>query len=41
VLRDAGASRVLVAASPDENAIFEVLHRAIPVKRRTTKSGKV
>jgi uroporphyrinogen-III synthase len=41
VLREAGASRVLVAASPDENAIFEVLHRAIPVKRRTTKSGNV
>src|SRR3569623_95307 len=41
VLRDAGAARVLVAASPDENAIFEVLHRAIPLKQRASKSGRV
>lgn len=40
VLREAGASRVLAAASPDENAIFETLYRAIPVKRRAAKSGK-
>jgi len=40
VLREAGAARALVAVSPDENAIFEVLHRAIPLKRRVAKSGK-
>ena len=40
VLREAGASRVLAAAAPDENAIFETLYRAIPVKRRAAKSGK-
>ena len=29
VLRDAGASRVLVAATPDENALFDALERAL------------
>ena len=29
VVRDAGATQVLVAASPDENAIFEALDRAL------------
>ncbi|EJN06986.1 uroporphyrinogen-III synthase [Bradyrhizobium sp. YR681] len=29
VLRDAGASQVLVAASPDENALFDTLERAL------------
>jgi len=29
VIRDAGATRVLVAASPDENALFAVLDRAL------------
>jgi len=29
VLRDAGASQVLVAASPDENALFDALERAL------------
>lgn len=29
VLREAGASRVLVAASPDENALFDALERAL------------
>jgi uroporphyrinogen-III synthase len=29
VLRDAGATRVVAAASPDENALFEVLDRAL------------
>jgi uroporphyrinogen-III synthase len=29
VLRDAGASQVMVAASPDENALFEALDRAL------------
>jgi uroporphyrinogen-III synthase len=29
VLRDAGASQVLVAASPDENALFGTLERAL------------
>lgn len=29
VLRDAGASQVLVAATPDENALFETLERAL------------
>jgi uroporphyrinogen-III synthase len=29
VVREAGASRVLVAASPDENALFAVLDRAL------------
>jgi len=34
VLRDAGATRVIVAASPDENALFDVLDRALrPVTR--------
>jgi uroporphyrinogen-III synthase len=30
VIRDAGATQVLVAASPDENALFSVLERALP-----------
>ena len=29
VLRDAGATQVMVAASPDENAVFGVLDRAL------------
>jgi uroporphyrinogen-III synthase len=29
VVRDAGATRVMAAASPDENALFEVLDRAL------------
>jgi uroporphyrinogen-III synthase len=29
VIRDAGATRVLVAASPDENALFSLLDRAL------------
>jgi uroporphyrinogen-III synthase len=29
VVRDAGASQVIVAASPDENAVFEALDRAL------------
>ena len=29
ILRDAGATQVMVAASPDENALFEVLDRAL------------
>jgi uroporphyrinogen-III synthase len=29
VLREAGASRVLVAATPDENALFDTLERAL------------
>jgi uroporphyrinogen-III synthase len=29
ILRDAGATQVLVAASPDENALFEALERAM------------
>jgi uroporphyrinogen-III synthase len=34
VVRDAGAAQVAVAASPDENALFEVLARALrPVSR--------
>jgi uroporphyrinogen-III synthase len=34
VVRDAGAAQVTVAASPDENALFEVLDRALrPVAR--------
>jgi uroporphyrinogen-III synthase len=34
VVRDAGAAQVAVAASPDENALFEVLDRALrPVSR--------
>lgn len=40
VLREAGASRVLAGASPDENAIFEVLRRAIPLKPPAAKSAK-
>jgi uroporphyrinogen-III synthase len=30
VLHDAGAAQVKVAASPDENALFDVLERALP-----------
>jgi uroporphyrinogen-III synthase len=30
VLREAGAAQVKVAASPDENALFEALERALP-----------
>jgi uroporphyrinogen-III synthase len=34
VVRDAGATQVMVAASPDENALFEALDRALrPVSR--------
>jgi uroporphyrinogen-III synthase len=34
VVRDAGATQVMAAASPDENALFEVLGRALrPVSR--------
>jgi uroporphyrinogen-III synthase len=29
VLRDAGATQVIVAATPDENALFEALERAL------------
>src|SRR5258705_6209003 len=29
IVRDAGATQVMVAASPDENALFEVLDRAL------------
>ncbi|MFX8410426.1 hypothetical protein ABTL60_19345, partial [Acinetobacter baumannii] len=29
VLREAGATQVAVAASPDENALFETLERAL------------
>ena len=29
VVRDAGATQVMVAASPDENALFELLNRAL------------
>jgi uroporphyrinogen-III synthase len=29
VLRDAGATQVMVAASPDENALFMALDRAL------------
>jgi hypothetical protein len=29
VVRDAGASHVIVARSPDENAVFEALDRAL------------
>ena len=29
ILRDAGATQVMVAASPDENALFELLDRAL------------
>jgi uroporphyrinogen-III synthase len=29
VVRDAGATQVMVAASPDENALFEALDRAL------------
>ena len=29
VMRDAGATQVMVARSPDENAVFEVLDRAL------------
>jgi uroporphyrinogen-III synthase len=34
VMRDAGATQVMAAASPDENALFEVLDRAL---RRVTR----
>ena len=33
VLRDAGATQVTVAASPDENALFEALDRALRLAR--------
>jgi uroporphyrinogen-III synthase len=34
VMRDAGATQVMVAASPDENALFGALDRALrPVTR--------
>jgi uroporphyrinogen-III synthase len=29
IVRDAGATQVMVAASPDENALFELLNRAL------------
>jgi uroporphyrinogen-III synthase len=29
IVRDAGATQVMVARSPDENALFEVLDRAL------------
>jgi uroporphyrinogen-III synthase len=29
VVRDAGATQVTVAATPDENALFEALERAL------------
>jgi uroporphyrinogen-III synthase len=29
VLREAGASQVLAAATPDENALFDTLERAL------------
>ena len=32
VVRDAGATQVTVAASPDENALFEALSRALPAR---------
>jgi uroporphyrinogen-III synthase len=35
VLRDVGASRVTAAASPDENALFEALERALQPRFRT------
>jgi uroporphyrinogen-III synthase len=35
VLREAGASQVAVAASPDENALFEALERALERRNRT------
>ena len=31
-IRDAGATQVTVAASPDENALFEALKRALPAR---------
>ena len=34
VLRDAGATQVTAAASPDENALFEVLQRALQTRAR-------
>jgi uroporphyrinogen-III synthase len=44
VLRDAGAARVYVAASPDEPAMFEALYRAVARKqpsRRKAKSDRI
>ena len=35
VLQEVGASRVTVAASPDENALFEALERALQRRIRT------
>ncbi|MCA6118637.1 uroporphyrinogen-III synthase [Bradyrhizobium sp. WSM 1738] len=35
VLRDAGATQVTAAASPDENALFEALERALQPRLRT------
>lgn len=35
VLREAGAAQVAVAASPDENALFETLERALERRNRT------
>jgi uroporphyrinogen-III synthase len=32
IVRDAGATRVTVAARPDENALFEALGRALPAR---------
>jgi uroporphyrinogen-III synthase len=32
IVRDAGAIQVTVAASPDENALFEALRRALPAR---------
>jgi uroporphyrinogen-III synthase len=32
IVRDAGATQVTVAASPDENALFEALKRALPAR---------
>ena len=42
VVRDAGATQVMVAASPDENALFEALDRALrPVSRYKAFSSEV
>jgi uroporphyrinogen-III synthase len=32
IVREAGATQVTVAASPDENALFEALKRALPAR---------
>ena len=32
IVREAGATQVLVAATPDENALFEALKRALPAR---------